>query len=389
MNRQKKCIVCVLSVALITLFVALNGCSKKSAPPANVPTLDVEESFYGITPDGDSVTAFTLTDGKGMEAKLITWGATLIMLKVPDKNGNYEDVTLGYDSLEGYYNGTSYIGASIGRYANRIAKGKFTLDGKEYTLAVNNGPNHLHGGIKGFHKVLWKAEPFKTADSVGVVFSYFSKDGEEGFPGNMTVTNIFSLKADTSLTNIISATTDKKTVCTFTHHSYFNLTGDAKRDILAHKLTVFADFYTPVDSTLIPTGKIEPVKGTPLDFTGPTAVGARIADLPGGYDHNFVLNKKGAELALAARMYEPESGRVMEVSATEPAIQFYSGNFLDGSITGKKGKVYEKYYAFCLEPEHFPDSPNQPSFPTTVLNPGETHSNVMVFKFSTAAESAE
>jgi aldose 1-epimerase len=380
-------------VAATTLLVSVTGCSKKEtkevAPAPQASTLNVEEAVYGQTPEGDTVKVFTLTDGKGMEAKLITWGATLISLKVPDKNGTSEDVTLGYDNLDGYYNCTSYIGASIGRYANRIAKGKFKLDGKEYTLATNNGPNHLHGGIKGFHKVLWKASSFKTADSVGVTLTYFSKDGEEGFPGNMTVTNIFSLKADKSLTNIISATSDKKTVCTFTHHSYFNLTGDAKSDILGHELEIFADNYTPVDATLIPTGEIVPVKGTPFDFTTPNTIGSRIAQVEGGYDHNFVLNKEGSELSLAARVYEPQSGRVMEVYGTEPAIQFYSGNFLDGSITGKKGKVYEKHYAFCLEPEHFPDSPNQPKFPSTVLNPGETHSNVMVFKFSTRQDKSE
>lgn len=393
MSKRMYSIVFTGIVAVTTLLVLVTGCSKKetkeTAPAPEASSLNVEKAVYGQTPDGDTVKVFTLTDGKGMEVKLITWGATVISLKVPDKNGLYEDVTLGYDNLDGYYNDNSYIGASIGRYANRIAKGKFTLDGKEYTLATNNGPNHLHGGIKGFHKVLWKAASFKTADSVGVTFTYFSPDGEEGFPGNMNVANIFSLKADNSLTNIISATTDKKTVCTFTHHSYFNLTGDAKRDILDHELTIVADNYTPVDKTLIPTGEIVPVKDTPFDFTEPHTVGERIAQVEGGYDHNFVLNKEGSELSLAARVYEPQSGRVMEVYGTEPATQFYSGNFLDGSITGKKGKVYEKHYAFCLEPQHFPDSPNQPKFPSTILNPGETHSNVMVFKFSIRKDATE
>ena len=375
-----------VAVAVIAAVCLLPGCQKKETPPPKsepVSMLNVEQAPWGVTPDGDSITMFTLTDGKGVEAKLITYGATLVSLKVPDRNGVSEDVTLGYDNLEGYVEGSSYIGASIGRYANRIGKAKFKLDGVTYKVTKNNGNNHLHGGAKGFHKVVWKAAPFKTPDSVGVTFTYFSKDGEEGFPGNLTVTNVFALKKDATLVNIISATTDKKTIATFTHHSYFNLTGDAKRDILDHELTIFADTYTPVDKELIPTGEIKPVEGTPLDFTEPTKVGSRINEVEGGYDHNFILNKQDSELSLAARMYEPTSGRVMEVYATEPAIQFYSGNFLDGTITGKGGKKYPKYYAFCLEPEHYPDSPNQPKFPTTVINPGETHSNVMVFKFTT------
>lgn len=373
------------AAASIAVFCLLSGCQKKQTPPPQpepVSLLNVEQSAWGVTPEGDSITMFTLTDGKGVEAKLINYGATLVSLKMPDRNGSYEDVTLGYDNLEGYISGTSYIGASIGRYANRIGKASFKLDGVTYKVTKNDGNNHLHGGTKGFHKVIWNAEPFSTPDSAGVTFTYFSKDGEEGFPGNLTVTNIFALKKDATLVNIISATTDKKTVATFTHHSYFNLTGNAKRDILDHELTIFADTYTPVDKELIPTGKIMPVKGTPLDFTEPKAVGARIKEVEGGYDHNFILNKQAGELSLAARMYEPVSGRVMEVYATEPAIQFYSGNFLDGTIIGKGGKPYPKYYAFCLEPEHFPDSPNRPEFPTTVINPGETHTNVMVFKFT-------
>jgi aldose 1-epimerase len=372
----------VASVA--ALLAAMSGCAKKPASEAKAPgSLKVEQSVYGVTPDGDTIQMFTLTDGKGTEAKLINYGATLVSLKVPDKNGNFENVTLGFDSLKGWVDCTSYLGNSIGRYANRIAKGKFSIDGTEYQVTVNDGKNHLHGGTKGFHKVIWNAEPFTTPDSVGVIFTYFSKDGEEGFPGNMNVTNVFALKADTTLVNIISATTDKKTVCTFTHHSYFNLTGDAKRDILGHELTLFADSYTPVDETLIPTGEVKAVKGTPFDFTEPHTIGERIADVPGGYDHNFVLNKEGDEISLAARVYEPTSGRVLEISTNEPAIQFYSGNFLDGTLIGHGGKKYEKYYAFCLEPEHYPDSPNKPEFPSTLLKPGATYSNVMIFKFST------
>ncbi len=372
--------------AIMLSFCLLEGCKKKETPPPAVEqplsSLNIEQAPWGVTPEGDSITIYTLTDGKGVEAKLINYGATLVSLKVPDKNGVSEDVTLGYDNLEGYIKGTSYIGASIGRYANRIGKAGFKLDGVTYNVTKNDGNNHLHGGLKGFHKVVWDAQPFKTNDSVGVIFTYFSKDGEEGFPGNMKVTNTFALKNNATLVNIISAVSDKKTVATFTHHSYFNLTGDAKRDILEHELTIFADNYTPVDKELIPTGEIKTVKGTPLDFTEPKTVGSRIKEIKGGYDHNFILNKQPGEFSLAARMYEPVSGRVMEVYTNQPAIQFYSGNFLDGTIVGKGGKKYPKHYAFCLEPEHYPDSPNKPSFPSTVLNPGETHTNVMVFKFS-------
>jgi aldose 1-epimerase len=378
----------VHTAVVIGIFCLVPGCQKKNPPPPQpkhqvAHTLNISQTFFGRTPDGDSITIYTLTDGKGMEARLINYGATLVSLKVPDRNGAYEDVILGYDDLDGYVNGVSYIGASIGRYANRIAKAKFKLDGVTYHLTKNDGANHLHGGKKGFHKAVWKASPFKTADSVGVIFTYFSKDGEEGFPGNLTATSMYALKADQTLTNIISATTDKNTCVNLTHHSYFNLTGGAKRDILDHELTIFGDKYTPVDKGLIPTGEIKPVAGTPLDFTEPKSVGSRIQDVKGGYDHNFILNKQGTELSLAARMYEPVSGRVMEVFATEPAIQFYSGNFLDGTIAGKEGKTYPKYDAFCLEPQHYPDSPNHPTFPTTLLKPGETHRNVIVFKFST------
>jgi aldose 1-epimerase len=372
---------CACALLAATLLTVSTGCRKEQ--PAVSPALSVTQAPFGVTPDGDSITLFTLSDGKGMEAKLITYGATLVSLKVPDRNGLSEDITLGYDDIDGYVTGTSYIGASIGRYANRIAKARFTIDGVTYNVTKNDGVNHLHGGTKGFHKVVWDAQSFVTDDSVGVTFTYISPDGEEGFPGTLTVTNVFALRKDATLVNIMSATTDKKTHVTFTHHSYFNLTGDAKRDILDHELTIFADAFTPVDATLIPTGEIVPVSGTPMDFTTPATIGSRIADVDGGYDHNFVLNRKGSELTLAARMYEPQSGRVMEVLTNQPAIQLYSGNFLDGTITGKKGKTYPKYYAFCLEPEYYPDSPNQPAFPSTLLNPGETHENIMVFRFLT------
>jgi len=372
------------AVVAAGLFGVLTGCQKKEAPKVQAPesALSVTQSFYAVTPEGDSVSQYVLADGKGMEVKLIDYGATVVSILAPDKNGLYEDVTLGYDSLSGYIGGSSYLGASIGRYSNRIGKAQFKLDGVTYKVTKNNGENHLHGGDKGFHKRVWKSTPFTTADSVGVTFTYVSVDGEEGFPGTMTATNVFTLKADQSLTNVMSATTDKNTVISLTHHSYFNLSGNAKRDILDHELMIAADKYTPVDAGLIPTGVIDPLKGTALDFAEPTKVGARIANVEGGYDHNFVLNKQGDAVELAARMYEPVSGRVLEVLSNQPAIQFYSGNFLDGSFAGKAGKTYPKYYAFCLEPESFPDSPNKPNFPSSVLKPGETYRNVMVFKFS-------
>jgi aldose 1-epimerase len=366
------------------------GCQKKAPatgaaqtpPPPPAPVLALAQSTYGVTPDGDTITLYTLTDGKGMEVKLINYGATVVGIKAPDKNGVYENVTLGFDSLSGYVGCTAYIGNSIGRYANRIGKAMFKLDGKTYKVTKNNGENHLHGGDKGFHKRIWTAVPFSTADSVGVTFTYLSKDGEEGFPGNLTVTNYYALKADQSLTNVYTATTDKNTVVNLTHHSYFNLAGDAKRDILGHELMIPADNITPVDKGLIPTGEIKPVKETPFDFTTPKTVGARIDSVAGGYDHNWIVNRTGTGVELMASVYEPTSGRVMEIFSTEPAIQFYSGNFLDGTIVGRGGKPYPKYYAFCLEPQHYPDSPNKPKFPTTLLKPGETYRNVMIFKFS-------
>jgi aldose 1-epimerase len=296
------------------------------------------------------------------------------------------DVVLGYDNLDGYLKETPYFGALVGRYGNRIAKGKFTLNGTEYTLAINNGPNSLHGGLKGFDKVIWEPKILATPSATGLELSYVSKDGEEGFPGNLSVTAIYTLTEDNALKIEYSATTDKDTVLNLTHHSYFNLEG--KGDILHHEIMLNADKFTPVDSTLIPTGELRPVAGTPLDFRKSTAIGTRIdADdeqikLGGGYDHNFIVNKPLGELGLMARVYEPARGRVMEVFSTEPAVQFYTGNFLSGSITGKGGWVYQRRNAFCLEPQHYPDSPNHPSFPSVVLKPGQVYHNTIIYKFS-------
>ena len=373
---------------LVACCVSLVSC-ERAAPPTGGPTekgetqMTIEKAPYGKLPDGRQVDIYTLTNAKGMRARLINYGATTVSLEAPDAGGALTDVTLGYETLEGWLASTSYFGATVGRYANRIAKGKFTLDGKTYTLATNNGENHLHGGIKGFDKVLWNAETVRTGDAVGVKFTYLSKDGEEGFPGNLQVTALYTLTNDNEFKVAFSATTDKPTVVNLAHHTYWNLAGPAAGDVLGHELMLCADRYTPVDAGLIPTGELKPVKGTPMDFTTPTAIGARIEQVEGGYDHNFVLRDYGKGVRLAARVTEPKSGRIMEIYTDQPGIQFYSGNFLDGTVTGKGGVGYKKHYGFCLETQHYPDSPNKPDFPTVVLRPGETYTHTMIHKFST------
>jgi aldose 1-epimerase len=344
-------------------------------------------SKYGELPDGTPVDSYLLFNSRGTRARVITYGALLTELDVRDRNGKLGDVVLGFDDLKGYLGGHPYFGATVGRVANRIAKGKFTLDGKEYKLATNNGPNALHGGVKGFDKVVWKVLDKGSGGGKSYVkFGYTSKDGEEGYPGTLTCTVTYTLTDDDELRIDYSATTDKATPVNLTNHSYFNLAGPASGDVLGHELKLEADKYTPTDETLIPTGKIEPVKGTPLDFTKSEKIGARIGELkgdPGGYDHNFVLNSGGKKLALAATVYEPKTGRVMEMLTTEPGVQFYSGNFLDGSNKGKGGAAYKKHQGFCLEAQHFPDSVNHPDFPSMILKPGETYSQTTVYKFST------
>jgi aldose 1-epimerase len=355
----------------------------------------VTKAAFGTTRDGKSVDLYTLTNAHGIEVRAMTHGGIIISLRVPDKGGQFDDVVLGYDSLDGYLTASPYFGAIIGRYGNRIAKGKFTLDGKEYALATNDGPNHLHGGVKGFDKVVWQAESFEGKDGVGVVFTYTSPDGEEGYPGNLVAKVTYTLTDQNELIFDYQATTDKATPLNLTQHTYFNLAGDGKRDILGHELTLSSDHFTPIDKTLIPTGEIRSVQGTPFDFTKPTAVGARINEpdeqlmFGRGYDHNFVLIRKGEGLSLAARVYDPTTGRVMEAYTTEPGVQFYSGNFLDGTITGKQGHVYKQRYGFCLETQHFPDSPNKPSFPSTILRPGQTYHSRTVYKFSVETPSAK
>jgi aldose 1-epimerase len=338
-------------------------------------------------PDGRAVEVFTLTNANGMRVRVIDYGGIIVSLEVPDRDGQVADVALGYDALEEYLEETPYFGAIIGRYGNRIAGGSFTLEGKTYTLAVNNGPNHLHGGLVGFDKVVWDAEPFENATGAGVIFTYKSADGEEGYPGNLTSRVTYTLTDENELIFDYHATTDKATPINLTQHTYFNLAGDGSGNILGHELTLNAQSFTPVDATLIPTGDLVPVAGTPFDFTTGKLIGAEIdADdeqlrYGGGYDHNFVIDRSQSGRVHAARVYEPTTGRVMDVHTTEPGVQFYTGNFLDGSITGKSGHVYEHRHGFCLETQHYPDSPNQPEFPSTILRPGEEYSSQTIYTF--------
>lgn len=342
----------------------------------------IQKSSFGALPSGESVDLFTLTNAKGTVAKLTTYGAMLTELHVADKAGKLANVVLGFDNLQQYLAGHPYLGPTIGRVANRIAGGRFTLDGKTYQLAKNeNGVHHLHGGTKGFDKVLWKAEPFSNGTEAGVIFTYRSPDGEEGMPGSLNVTVIYTLTDANELKIEYSATTDKPTPVNLTNHSYFNLSGAGSGTILDHELMITADRYTPADETLIPTGQIARVAGTPLDFTKSTVIGARIAQVPGGYDHNYVLNSGGGHLALAARLHDPRTGRTMDILTTEPGIQFYSGNFLDGSAKGLGG-AYHKHYGLCLETQHFPDSVNKPDWPSIILKSGQQYSHVTVHKFT-------
>ena len=344
---------------------------------------------FGQTPEGQSVVIYTLTNSHGAEVKITNYGGIVTSLKVPDRTGRLGDIVLGFDNLDAYLKGNPYFGATIGRYGNRIAKGRFTLNGVEYKLAVNNGANHLHGGIKGFDKVVWNARPLKIPNGAALELTYLSKDGEEGYPGNLSVKVTYTLTNANELKIEYSATTDKDTVLNLTHHSYFNLAGQGNGDILKHTLFMNANRFTPTDAGSIPTGELKSVRNTPFDFLRATEIGARINEADQqlqfgkGYDHNFVLNGKSGTMRLGARVYEAGSGRLMEVWTTEPGMQFYTGNFLDGTLTGKDGKVYNQRYGFCLETQHFPDSPNEPKFPSTTLRKGARYHTVTVYKFST------
>ncbi|MDM8005914.1 MAG: aldose epimerase family protein [Phycisphaerae bacterium] len=352
--------------------------------------MKVEKENWGTTLDGAKVDLYRLTNANGMRADITTYGGIVVRLMVPDKNGKFDDVVLGFDSLAGYLKGHPFFGALVGRYGNRIAKGRFTLEGVEYKLATNNMGNHLHGGLKGFDKAVWAAEPVQCSETVGLKLCYTSKDGEEGYPGTLKCTVTYRLTNANELKIEYEATTDKPTPVNLTNHSYFNLAGAGNGDNLSHVMMLNADRFLPVDKTLIPTGELRPVKGTPFDFTKPTPIGKNInADgeqvkFGNGWDHCWVLNQKTpGELTLCARVTEPTSGRVMEMHTTEPAVQFYSGNFLDGSNVGKGGKAYKFRYGFCLEAEHYPDSPNKPEFPSTILKPGETYRQTTIYRFST------
>jgi aldose 1-epimerase len=378
----------IFTVITASLCAAcLMGCAAPHSSKGAKPAVQISSRPFGHTPDGTPVLLFTLRNSHGAEVKIMNYGGIVQSFTVPDKDGKMGDVVLGYDHLDGYLKESPYFGALVGRYGNRIANAKFTLDGKEYTLATNNGPNSLHGGKKGFDKVVWVPKVLATREGA-LELHYVSKDGEEGFPGTLTVTAIYTLTDDNALRLDYVATTDKDTIVNLTQHSYFNLA--LKGDVLNHDVMIDADKFTPVDSTLIPTGELRPLDGTPFDFRRPTAIGARINQddeqlkLGGGYDHNWVLNKKPGELKLAARVHEPTTGRVLEVLTTEPGLQFYTGNFLNGKIVGKGGRVYNKRNAFCMEPEHFPDSPNHPEFPSVVLRPGEIYKNTIIFKMSVA-----
>ena len=343
---------------------------------------------FGKTKDGSPVKIYTLRNSGGVEAKISDYGGIVTSLKVPDRDGKMGDVVLGYNTLAGYLKVSPHFGCLVGRCGNRFAKGKFTLNGTTYQLATNNGPNALHGGIKGFDKVVWQARPIESKLGPALELHYVSKDGEEGYPGNLTVTAVYTLTDDNALRLDYTATTDKDTIINLTHHSYFNLAG--RGDILGHEVMINSDEFTPVDETLIPTGELKPVKGTPFDFNTPTTIGARINEADEqlkfgkGYDHNWVIKKSPGKMGLMARVTEPTTGRVLEVLSTEPGLQFYTGNFLDGSIKGKGGWVYKFRNGFCMEPQHYPDSPNKPDFPSVVLKPGDIYRNTIIYRFSTA-----
>ena len=345
--------------------------------------MGIHKRLFGQTIEGEKIDLHCLTNSNGLEIGITNYGATIVFIKVPDRDGEFADVALGYDTLSGYIEDKAYFGVTVGRYANRIAKGKFTLDGSEYLLTTNNGQNHLHGGLKGFNKVVWSAEKIITEEVVGLKLNYFSRDREEGYPGNLDCTVVYTLTNNDELKIEYEAMTDKSTVVNLTNHSYFNLAGQGTCDVLGHELRINANTYTSVDEELIPTGEVVSVKNSPMDFVNPALIGSRITQVQGGYDHNYVLNSEKNFLTFAAKLYEHVSGRVMEVYTSDPAIQFYSGNFLDGSITGKSGRGYHKYYGLCLEAQRFPDSPNRPNFPSVVLRPGETYTQTTIYKFYT------
>lgn len=384
------------SPLLLSAIAAMLMVSPAQAQNDSETADSIQTSVFGHLPDGRQVDVYQFTNSNGVELRVINYGGIIVSLKTPNVAGEFDDIVLGFDSLEAYLSdeyrqANPYFGAIIGRYGNRIAGGQFSLEGESYSLATNDGSNHLHGGDQGFDKVLWQAEPFENDAGTGLVLRYTSEDGEEGYPGKLETEVTYTLTDNDELMVDYRAVTDKATPVNLTQHSYFNLKGEGSDSILDHQLMINASAFTPVNESLIPTGEIRSVEGTPFDFTQATAIGERIEqdneqlDFGGGYDHNFVLNRDEAaqdELVLAAKVWEPQSGRMLEVSTTEPGIQFYSGNFLDGSLTGKQGQAYEHRSGFALETQHYPDSPNQEAFPSTILEPDETYRSRTVYRFS-------
>lgn len=393
LNKQGKMKTLLFSTVILALSAMLGCQSNSTNESQNKPKemkASISKSAWGTMPDGKAIDLYTLTNKNGLEAKITNYGGIVVSLKTPDKNGKMEDIVLGFDSLDEYVKSSPYFGCIVGRYGNRIAKGQFELQGKVYHLAKNDGENHLHGGIKGFDKVVWEAVPDTSKGEAALNLTYVSPDGEEGYPGNLEVRVVYTLTNQDELKITYFATTDKQTPVNLTHHGYFNLTGGAKRDVLSHKLSINASGFMAVDSGLIPNGELRALNGSPFNFKTPKAIGDDINFndpqllVAKGYDHSWVLNphKPGGNPELAATLLEPESGRYMEVWTTEPGIQFYSGNFLDGTLKGKGGVVYNQRWGLCLETQHFPDSPNHLNFPSTILVPGDNYSTTTIYKFS-------
>ncbi|MCX2680474.1 galactose mutarotase [Galbibacter sp. EGI 63066] len=394
MKTLKRILGSIAAITFVFLCVQCKNETKKKEGKedqesvVDAESLEISKSAFGKLPSGEEIDEYTLENSNGMEVSIITYGGIITALKIPNKSGKIEDVVLGYGSLESYLKSSPYFGALIGRYGNRIANGKFSIDGKEYTLAQNDGKNHLHGGEKGFDKVVWEATQIKNEESVSLQLSYLSKDMEEGYPGNLKTTVVYTLDDSNTLNVSYEAETDKKTVVNLTQHSYFNLSGDFSKDILDHEVVINADAFLPVDETLIPTGELTKVADTPFDFITAKTIGKEInaedeqLKRGKGYDHCWVLNDQDKGMRFAASAYHKESGRFMEVYTDEPGIQFYTGNFLDGTLPAKNGGTYAHRTGFCLETQHYPDSPNQTDFPTVILNPGETYKTKTSFKFS-------
>ena len=378
---MKSCKINLCAALLLTWM--LSGTIQAQSPDKKSENLNLTTQPFGKMPDGRTVTLYKVSNANGLTAQITDYGAILVSLRVPDHNGNLDDIVLGFDDLDSYLKRNPLFGATVGRYANRIEHASFTLDNIQYKLTQNSGKNHIHGGKqKRFDKVLWNAKPFSDKNQMGVALSYFSKDGEEGFPGNLNCTVTYTLTNSDELKIHYQAATDKPTIINLTNHTYFNLAGAGNGDVLDHQIMINADYYTPSSKTLIPTGEIHSVKDTPLDFTKLRAIGERIDQLTQtrGYDHNYVLKNTDGSLILAARVYEPTSGRVMEVHTTEPGMQFYTANGMKDK-KGKNGKTYNNHAGFCLETQHFPDSPNKPHFPSTILRPGQKYNTTTIFKF--------